>query len=321
MAMRIGIYWVVTGLLAAGMTFGGVSDLARSQEVVEVMQRLHYPPYFALILGVWKLAGALAIVAPGLPRVKEWAYAGIAFDLSGAAASHLAADDARHAILPLLFLALAVASWALRPASRRLGTLAGNAQLAMLLLALGGCTSEPQAAPLEVVEFWRGAGPRMWFAKDDDFDRRFRERFLALHEAAVRGELDTWRESPDGVLALCVLLDQFPRNAFRDTPRMYASDAQAREIADRAVRSGLAQRVDKELRLFVYLPFGHSEQLEDQERSVQLAQELGEPSVSHARQHRDIVKRFGRFPHRNTILGRAMRPEEQKYLDEGGFEG
>jgi uncharacterized protein (DUF924 family) len=319
--MRNGIYWSVTVLLAVGLAFGGVSDLARAQEVMEVLQRLQYPSYFASVLGAWKLAGALAIVAPGLPRVKEWAYAGIAFDLSGAVASHIASDDAPHAIMPLMFLALAVASWALRPASRRLGSLAWNAQLAMMLLALGGCGSSPAAAPLEVVEFWRGAGPRMWFAKDDEFDRRFRERFLPLHEAAVRGELDAWRESPEGVLALCVLLDQFPRNAFRGTPRMYASDELAREIADRAVRSGLDRRVDKELRLFVYLPFGHSEKLEDQERSVQLAQELGEPNLSHAKQHRDIVKRFGRFPHRNPILGRTMRPEEQKYLDEGGFRG
>ncbi|HEX5658123.1 MAG TPA: DUF924 family protein [Polyangiales bacterium] len=190
-----------------------------------------------------------------------------------------------------------------------------------LVLALGGCGGAPAAAPQEVIEFWRGAGPRMWFAKDDEFDRRFRERFLTLHESAVRGELASWRDSPEGVLALCVLLDQFPRNAFRGTPRMYATDALAREIADRALRAKLDQQLDKEMRLFVYLPFGHSEDLDDQERSVQLAEELGEPNLSHAKQHRDIVKRFGRFPHRNPILGRATRPEERKYLDEGGFQG
>lgn len=193
--------------------------------------------------------------------------------------------------------------------------------LGLMSLEFGGCGSAPAASPLEVVEFWRGAGPRMWFAKDAEFDRRFRERFLGLHEAALRGELDAWRASPEGVLALCLLLDQFPRNAFRGTARMYASDALAREVADRAIRANLDRKLEPELRLFVYLPFGHSEQLEDQERSLQLAESLGEPSLSHARRHRDIVKRFGRFPHRNPILGRAMRPEEQKYLDEGGFQG
>jgi uncharacterized protein (DUF924 family) len=194
-----------------------------------------------------------------------------------------------------------------------------HALVTMLLLALGGCA--PSASPLEVVEFWRGAGPRMWFAKDAEFDRRFRERFLGLHEAAARGELDAWRASSEGVLALCLLLDQFPRNAFRGTPRMYATDELARELADRAIRANLDRALEPELRLFVYLPFAHSEKLEDQERSVQLAESLGEPNLSHARQHRDIVKRFGRFPHRNPILGRAMRPEEQKYLDEGGYRG
>lgn len=178
-------------------------------------------------------------------------------------------------------------------------------------------TDEAQA----VVTFWRDAGPKLWFAKDPDFDRRFRDRFLRLHEAAVRGELSEWEAHAEGVLALAILLDQFPRNAFRGTRRMYASDVLARRVVDRAIARGLDRQVDKELRLFVYLPFGHSESLADQERSVQLAETLGEPSLSHARGHRDIIRRFGRFPHRNAILGRAMRPEEQKYLDEGGFQG
>ena len=172
-----------------------------------------------------------------------------------------------------------------------------------------------------VVAFWREAGPKLWFAKDPDFDRRFRDRFLALHEAAARGDLDDWESTADGVLALAILLDQFPRNAFRGTPRMYATDTLARRLVDRAISRRLDRQVDRDLRLFVYLPFGHSESLADQERSVQLSETLGEPSLSHARGHRDIIRRFGRFPHRNAILGRAMRPEEQKYLDEGGFQG
>jgi uncharacterized protein (DUF924 family) len=196
--------------------------------------------------------------------------------------------------------------------------------LAASLLAAGltltSCSTQ-QASPLEVIEFWRGAGPRMWFAKDPEFDRRFRARFQPLHEAAVRGELTSWRDSPHGVLALCVLLDQFPRNAFRNTARMYASDTLAREIADRAVRANFDRAIEPELRVFMYMPFAHSERLDDQERSVQLVESLGEPHLSHAKHHRDIVKRFGRFPHRNPILGRPMRPDEQKYLDEGGYQG
>lgn len=174
----------------------------------------------------------------------------------------------------------------------------------------------------EVVAFWKEAGPNMWFAKDAAFDRRFRERFLPLHEAAARGELDAWNESAEGALALQVLLDQFPRNSFRGTPRMYATDERARALADRAIERGLDLQLPVELRLFVYLPFAHSESLIDQERSVTLAKHhLRAIDVEHAEGHRDIVRRFGRFPHRNPILGRVMRPEEQKFLDEGGFAG
>ncbi|HMJ10173.1 MAG TPA: DUF924 family protein [Polyangiaceae bacterium] len=181
----------------------------------------------------------------------------------------------------------------------------------------------PEAVPGEaraVVEFWRQAGPQQWFAKAPDFDRRFRERFLASYEAAARGELDAWLSTPEGALALCLLLDQFPRNAFRGTPRMYVSDERARSVAEAAIHAG-HDRVLGGLAVFVYLPFGHSENLADQERSVALAQRLGQPHVEHAQGHRDIVRRFGRFPHRNPILGRSMRPEEQRYLDDGGFRG
>lgn len=173
----------------------------------------------------------------------------------------------------------------------------------------------------DVIAFWQDAGPSLWFAKDEAFDQRFRDRFLALHEAAARSDLNHWANTPEGAFALIILLDQFPRNAFRNTPRMYATDEQAREIADAAIRAGFDQAVPEELRLFVYLPFGHSEELADQERSVALASRLGEPTLSHAKHHYDIIKRFGRFPHRNPILGRAMRADEQAYLDSGGFKG
>ena len=172
-----------------------------------------------------------------------------------------------------------------------------------------------------VVDFWREAGPALWFAKDVAFDRRFRDRFLLLHEAAARGELSGWLATADGALALLVLLDQFSRNAFRGTPRMYATDALARQVAHRAIEAGHDRAVDEQLSLFFYLPFAHSEDLADQERSVALARRLAPPNPAHAERHRDIIRRFGRFPHRNPILGRSMTEEEKRYLAEGGYAG
>ncbi|HVG50390.1 MAG TPA: DUF924 family protein [Xanthobacteraceae bacterium] len=172
-----------------------------------------------------------------------------------------------------------------------------------------------------VVAFWRDAGPHLWFAKDENFDRHFRERFLSSHEAAARGERARWLATPAGSLALLLLLDQFPRNAFRATPRMYATDSLARMVADAAIKAGHDRAMPAELQLFFYLPFGHSEDAADQERSVALNRRLGQPNLSHAERHCDIVRRFGRFPHRNPILGRTMLPEEQRFLDEGGFAG
>lgn len=175
--------------------------------------------------------------------------------------------------------------------------------------------------PSDIIAFWSEAGPSRWFAKDDAFDHGFRDAFLVAHEAACRGELDDWQRTPGGALALILLLDQFPRNAFRGTARMYASDARALEIASTAIAAGRDRHTDADLRLFFYLPFAHSEQLADQERSVALCRGLDQKSLSHAEGHRDIVKRFGRFPHRNPILGRTMTAEEQRFLDEGGFAG
>jgi uncharacterized protein (DUF924 family) len=175
--------------------------------------------------------------------------------------------------------------------------------------------------PSAIVEFWRQAGPQAWFSKDDAFDARFREKFSSAHEAAAAGKLDGWLEAPESALALLLLLDQFPRNCFRGSPRMYATDAMARERADRALALGHDQAVSAELRLFFYLPFGHSEQLADQERAVALTEPLGPDIAKHAYGHRDIVKRFGRFPHRNALLGRESTAEELQFLSEGGFSG
>ena len=185
-------------------------------------------------------------------------------------------------------------------------------------------SSRGNAAPAavnQVLSFWRDAGPRLWFAKDPAFDRRFRDGFGALHEAAAGGELQGWGASPEGSLALALLLDQFPRNAFRGTPRMYATDAAARAGADAAIARGHDMAVEPELRLFLYLPFGHSEKLADQDRCAALVQHLGEPTVGRAEHHRGIVRRFGRFPHRNAILGRLSTPDEIAFLGNGGYAG
>jgi uncharacterized protein (DUF924 family) len=182
-------------------------------------------------------------------------------------------------------------------------------------------SATPAAAAATVVDFWREAGHDRWFAKDAAFDRRFRDQFIHLHEAAARGELGGWLALPGTALALVLLLDQFPRNAFRDTRRMYATDAMARAVAAAATDAGYDKAIEKGLRLFFYLPFGHSENLADQELAVALCRPLGQPDLGHAERHRDIIRRFGRFPHRNPILGRTMTPAEQDYLDDGGYAG
>ncbi len=172
-----------------------------------------------------------------------------------------------------------------------------------------------------VVSFWRDAGPAMWFVKDPAFDAAFRDGFLDPHMRAARRELDGWADTAEGALALMILLDQFPRNAFRGTGHMYATDPLARTFARGIVDAGLDRQIEPALRLFLYLPFAHSEDLADQERSVALVAGLEPPNPDHAKRHRDIVRRFGRFPHRNPMLGRVTTQEERSYLDGGGYKG
>lgn len=176
-------------------------------------------------------------------------------------------------------------------------------------------------SPAELVTFWQAAGPAKWFRKDPAFDEEFRARFLRLHEAAASGALASWVVEPQAALALVLVLDQFPRNAFRDSARMYATDAQALAAARAAITAGHDQRTDAQLRPFFYLPFMHSEQLDDLERCVELMRPLGGDHLRFALHHRDIVARFGRFPHRNALLGRKSTPEEERFLAEGGFAG
>ena len=163
--------------------------------------------------------------------------------------------------------------------------------------------------------------PSQWFAHDPAFDTRFRERFLLAHQAAARRELDAWAATAQGSLALLILLDQFPRNAFRGTAHMYATDPLARRFARQLNASRGDRELPKPLRLFCYLPFSHSESLDDQELAVKLNRELDPESARHAIGHRDIIKRFGRFPHRNPMLGRDTTPAEASFLAQGGFSG
>jgi uncharacterized protein (DUF924 family) len=175
--------------------------------------------------------------------------------------------------------------------------------------------------PGDVVAFWRAAGPQAWFARNPAFGMRFRGLFADAFALAEAGALDAWEETAEGALALVILLDQYPRNAFRGTARMYATDPQGRAVADRALKRGFDAGIEPDLRLFFYLPLAHSERPADQDRSVALCARLGEPSASRARHHRDIVARFGRFPHRNAILGRVSTTEELDWLAAGGFAG
>ncbi len=178
----------------------------------------------------------------------------------------------------------------------------------------------PSAA--EVVAFWRAAGPDRWFEKDAAFDDEIRRRFLKAHEAASTGKLSAWEANAEGALALLILLDQFPRNMFRGEARAFASDPLARAITAGALVRGFDSQVPAELRGFFYLPFEHSEDLADQARGIALYKAGGDADgLKWAEIHADIIRRFGRFPHRNAVLGRASTPEEQKFLDEGGFTG
>ncbi|MCL7715082.1 DUF924 family protein [Stenotrophomonas mori] len=174
----------------------------------------------------------------------------------------------------------------------------------------------------EVVEFWRTAGPARWFVRDAGFDETFRSRFLALHHRAACRELEHWLDSADGALALQILLDQFPRNCFRGSGHSFATDGLARHYAERTLEQGLDQPLEPALRAFIYLPFEHAEDLQYQDLAVALFERLGDAQyLQYAEVHRDVIRRFGRFPHRNAVLGRISTEEELRFLADGGFAG
>jgi uncharacterized protein (DUF924 family) len=181
-------------------------------------------------------------------------------------------------------------------------------------------TGGDTTTPVEILTFWREAGRDRWYEKDDAFDAEVRHRYFDLWRKANAGELSSWEATDDGALALTIVLDQFPRNMFRGRAEAFSSDTKARDVARRAIARGADARIEPALLEFLYMPLMHSEHLPDQLRCVELFR--GSPeNFKYAEQHADIIRRFGRFPHRNRVLGRATTPEEQAFLDEGGFSG
>ena len=171
----------------------------------------------------------------------------------------------------------------------------------------------------DVVRFWRDAGPAVWFARNDAFDDALRTRFLDEHFAAARREREDLLDDADGALALILLLDQVPRNVFRDSAHAFATDPLAREYAHRAIDARFDAIIEPALRIFFYLPFEHSEDILDQDRAVTLCEALGDANyLKCAQAHRDVIRRLGRFPHRDRALARVNTPEEQAWLDAGG---
>jgi uncharacterized protein (DUF924 family) len=217
--------------------------------------------------------------------------------------------------------------------------LARGGQAAKFSAAMVALRRGPMDQRAAIVSFWFGpldgdgrsdpAHSGRWFRRDPGFDGEIRQRFLAEVEAALAGQRADWPDRADGALAYVLLLDQFTRNLFRDTPRMFAGDALAIEAAERAVASGIDQELAHDPRGFLYMPFMHSEDQSRQRRSVELftamaaatppsGRERAAAAVDYAVRHRDIVERFGRFPHRNAVLGRTSTPAEQSFLSEPG---
>jgi uncharacterized protein (DUF924 family) len=179
--------------------------------------------------------------------------------------------------------------------------------------------------PTEILDFWFESDPserrKQWFDKAPEFDVAC-ARFSEAIRAARAGEFDHWAATPHGGLALIILLDQLSRNVFRGSAEAFAADRHARAIARGMIARGFDTRLTPIQRMFVYLPFEHAETIDDQNESVRLFEALGDAAgpdtIGHAHRHRDVIRRFGRFPHRNAVLGRANTPEETDYLAQPG---
>lgn len=180
--------------------------------------------------------------------------------------------------------------------------------------------SAPPDQALAILDFWfKEHGPKDWFAKNSEFDAKIRARFGSLHAAAGRGELEGWAKTAKGTLALILILDQFSRNLYRDSAKAFALDAQALRLARQVIDGVLHNGFGEQERVFVFLPFEHSEDPRDQELSVAyFAPYADKTYVEAAEKHKAIIGRFGRFPHRNAALGRTSTPEEIAFLAEPG---
>lgn len=177
---------------------------------------------------------------------------------------------------------------------------------------------------LEVLKFWfEETMPAQWFQKNLDFDEEIRARFLCTYEMVTKDLCHDWARDPDGILSLCIVLDQFPRNMFRNSPKAFGTDDKALLVAKDAIHKGFDIVLPPIKRRFVYLPFEHSEKLADQRKSVTLFETMKETDplgYEYALKHHDVIEKFGRFPHRNAVLGRESSQEELEYLEKfGGF--
>lgn len=175
--------------------------------------------------------------------------------------------------------------------------------------------------PQDVIQFWcYDCQPEDWYKQDEAFDAQIRERFGDAVVQAQNGGFKDWEDSREGVFALIILLDQFSRNIFRGDAQSFAGDARARDLSRLAVERGYDMATPIPERQFFLMPLMHSEELSDQDDCIiQMAEKMGEKSALHARVHREIIARFGRFPYRNDALGRDTTPEEQAFLDGGGY--
>ena len=174
----------------------------------------------------------------------------------------------------------------------------------------------PTSMHQEVLDFWFKETPKeLWFEKNTAFDKKVTEKFAKTYDHAVAGELDEWKDAAKSCLALIIVLDQFPRNMFRDSPKAFAHDALARDATKHALEEGYEELLKGAEKSFLIMPLMHSEYLNDQEMCLQLFSSWGyKTNVQFAKEHRDIIKRFGRFPHRNKVLGRKNTPEEEEFL-------
>lgn len=176
--------------------------------------------------------------------------------------------------------------------------------------------------PIDILNFWSQAGPSKWWKKDAEFDAEIKSRFGETYRQATQGQLDDWSKTPDGTLALIILLDQFSRNLFRNSPDAFAQDSKALAIAKTGIEAGFDKSHPDDLTPFFYMPFMHCENLEEQKTCLRLMQEMdAQDNVRAAKEHLEIIEKYGRFPHRNTVLGRASKPEEIAFLEAGGFSG